>query len=328
MRADRGIDAAACGVVRQHDVVQTLAHAVQTLKFKGGTVGPHVQNGGDGMGIMGGELRIDPVRHVQQFARMGDIADISSLFAGKDGKGRQAQNLRALHLGVPIGALDQPHHDLAVQFHRQPIQPVDHRPGAAAISLHHHPESVPTFQAFVGQHRLDHIQRQGQTVGLFGVDVETQTGGARQPCQRAHARHQFHHHPVTFGDLIARMQRREFHRYSGIAADIAVGGGASDRGDRFGIRQMITPRVGFGARRLAQHVIGIGIALGLQILRAFHRQINGFAQHEVAAHLLHGAAHGGADHRFAQTLDRRAQMPHHPRFALVQHLPGQHQGPG
>ena len=191
MRAHGRIDAAARGIIRQHDIVQTLAHAMQTLEFKGGFIGGHIQNRGHGMGVVGGKLRIDPVGHGQKFARMGNIGDIGGLFAGKHRERGQPQNLRALHLGIPIGALDQPHHDLAVQLNRQPIKPVDHRPRAPPIGLHHHAEPVPSAQAFIRQHRLDHLHRQFQPVGLFGVDVEPKARRPRQPRQRPHPWHQF-----------------------------------------------------------------------------------------------------------------------------------------
>ena len=76
VRADRGVDAAAGFMVGQHDVMQAFAHAMQALKLEGGCVGRHVQNGGHGMGVVGRELRINAVSHAQQFAGMGDVADV------------------------------------------------------------------------------------------------------------------------------------------------------------------------------------------------------------------------------------------------------------
>ena len=91
---------------------------------------------------------------------------------------------------------------------------------------------------------------------------------------------------------------------------------------------MIAGRVGIGARRLAQHVIGIAVTLLLHPRRAVHGALNGLAQHELAAHFLHRAAHGGADDRLAQPLDRTAQMAHGPRLFILEHLACQHQRPG
>ena len=208
------------------------------------------------------------------------------------------------------------------------MQPVDHSARAAAVSLHHHAEAIPSGQRRVGQDRLDHLQRQGQTIRLFRVDVEAKTGGAGQTGQGADARHQFGHHPVALCHLIARVQRREFHRNAGVPADVGAAAGPGYGRDRARIAQVIAPRVGFGAGGFAQHVIAVGVALGLQLGGTLHGAVDGFAQHELAAHFLHRAGHGGADHRLAQPFHRRPQVADNARLAVVQHLAGQHQGPG
>ncbi len=146
MRAHRRIDPAAGAFVLQHDIVQPLSHPVQALELER-LIACHVQNGGDGMGVVGGELRIDPVGHAQQLLRMGDIADIGRILAGEHREIGQAQNLRPLHFRVPVGPLHQPHHDAAVQPVRQRVKPVDHRACAPAVGLHHHAEPVPARKA-------------------------------------------------------------------------------------------------------------------------------------------------------------------------------------
>ena len=208
------------------------------------------------------------------------------------------------------------------------MQPVDHRARAAAVSLHHHAEAIPSGQRGVGQDRLDHLQRQGKPVGLFRVDVEAQPGGAGKTGQRADARHQFCHHTVALCHLIARVQRRKFHRNAGVPADVGAAAGTGNGGDRAGIAQVIAPRIGLCPGGFAQHVIAVGIAFRLQLGRALHGGVDGFAQHELAAHFLHRAGNGGADHRLAQPFHRRAQVADDARLAVVQHLAGQHQGPG
>ena len=332
MCPDRRIDAAARPLIGQHQIMQPFAHAMQALKLELAQADTgrlrQIQNRRHGMRIMARELRIDAVGHAQQFLRIGDIADIGGLLAGEHRETVQPQHLRALHLGIPIGALHQPHHDLAIQPGGQRIKPVQHSARAASIGLHHHAEAIPAFQRAVGKHRLDHLQRQGKAVGLFGVDVEAQPGSLGKASQRADAGHQLFHHAVAFGHLVARMQRRKFHRNAGVAADVALGGSCGNRGDRLGIAQVIAPRVGFGTGGLAQHVIAVGVTLGLQLFGALHRALDGFAQHELAAHLFHRARNGGADHGFPQTLHHAAQQAHHAGFAVLQHLAGQHQGPG
>ena len=328
MRAHGGIYPAAGLVFGMNDVVQPLSHPVEPLEFKGRHVGGHVQNGRDRMRVMGRELRIDTVGHPQQLARIGDIADIGGLLAREHRERGQAHHLGALDLGIPIGALDQTHHDLAVQLFGQRVKPVNHRAGAPPVGLHHHAKPVPAFQSRVLQHCLDHLQGERQTVCLFGVDVEAKTRRLGQARQGPHARNQFLHHTLALGHFIARMQGREFHRNAGIVADILGFCRSGDRRDRLGVGQMIAARVMFGARGLTQHVIAVGIGFAFQIAGAFHCGLDGFAQNELAAHFLHRAGHGRADHRFPQTLDRAAQLVGDAGLAVIQHPPCQHQRPG
>ena len=66
------------------------------------------------MGVVGGELRIDPVGQAKKFFGVGDIADVGGHLAGEDGETFQTFDLRALDLAVPIGAFHQTDHDLAI----------------------------------------------------------------------------------------------------------------------------------------------------------------------------------------------------------------------
>ncbi len=124
------------------------------------------------------------------------------------------------------------------------------------------------------------------------------------------------------------MQRRELDRDPRIVADVTALRRRRDGGDGARIGQMIAPRIGFGPGSLAQHVVAVAVALGLQLGRARHRALDGLAQHELAPHLLHGAGHGLADHRLAQPPHEAAQMARHARLAVVEHLARQHQRPG
>ena len=327
MRPNRGIDPAA-RTLGMHNFMQPLAHAVQALEFKGRCVFGQIKDRGHRMGIVGGKLRIDAVGHAQQFRRIGDIGHVGRGFAGEDRETVQPQHLRPLDLGIPIGPLDQPHHDPPIQPRGQRVKPVKHRPGAAPVSLHHHAKAVPARQRRVRQRGLDHRQRQRQAVSLFGIDVEAQPRRPRQRRQRLDARHQFGQHPFALRHLIARVQRREFDRNAGVFANVGAGAGCGDGGDRAGIGQVIAPRVAFGPCRLAQHVIAVAIALGFQHFRPVHGGGDGFAQHELPPHFLHRAGDGTPDHRLAQPFQRGLQMADHARFAVIQHLAGQHQGPG
>ena len=131
VRPHRRVDAAACGVLGQDDLVQAFPHAVQALKFVGacGDVSflGDVQDGRDGMGVVGGELRIDTVSHRQEFAGVGEVAGVGALLAREYRERGQAEGLGALDLAVPVGAFYQTDHDLAVEFGGQVVKPVDHR---------------------------------------------------------------------------------------------------------------------------------------------------------------------------------------------------------
>ena len=86
------------------------------------------------------------------------------------------------------------------------MQPVYNRPCSAPVSLHHHTEPVPPFQAGVGQGGLDHLERQRQPIGFFGINVQPKARSARQTGKGTQAGHQFIQHLRAFGDFVARMQ--------------------------------------------------------------------------------------------------------------------------
>ena len=328
MRADGGVDAAAGAFLAHDDVVQRLAHAVQALEFVLGGIAAHFQDRGRRVCVVRGELRIDPVGHAEQLFRIGDVADVGRGLGGEDREAVEPHDLRALDLGVPVGALDQPHHDLAVEPRGKVIEPVERRGGALAIGLHDDAEAVPAAQRRFRQYRLDHVERDRQAVGFFRVDVEANPGGARQLAQRAQARHHVIHHQLALGVLVARMQRRELDRDARVLADILGFRGGRDGVDGARIAQVIAAGVGFGTRRFAQHVVAVGVAFLFHVGGAFHRRLDGFAQHELRAHFLHRAGDGGADHRLAQPFDGAAQVAHGPQLVLLQHLAGQQQRPG
>ena len=327
VRTDGSVDAAAGAVFLHDDVMQGLAHAVQALELVSLRIVGHMQNGGDGMGVMGGELRVDAVGHAQEFTGIGDVAHIRRGLAGEDRETVDPLDLRALDLGVPIGALDQPRHDAAVVALRHFVKRVDHHARARAIGLHDHAETVPAGQRRLAHHRVDHLERECEAVGLLGVDVEAHSGGFRQECQRPKARHQIAHHGLFLRQLVTRVQGRELDRNAGVLADVVMGAGICNGRDRAGVAEVIALGIGLGPCGFAQHVVAIGEALLFHSAGAFHRGLNVLTQHELAAHLAHGAADGGADHRLAQTFDRRPQVAHRAGLVVVEHAARQHQRP-
>ena len=73
-----------------------------------------VQYGSNGMGVMRGKLRVNTIRHGQQFLRATHVAYIGMRFCGQNRKTWERFNLRQFDLRVPIGAFYQTHHDAAI----------------------------------------------------------------------------------------------------------------------------------------------------------------------------------------------------------------------
>ena len=79
-----------------------------------------------------------------------------------------------------------------------------------------------------------------------------------------------------------------------------------DGADGFGIGKKIAPGVRVRAGGLAEHVEGVGVALGHMLAAILQRLADVAAQHELPAHDLHGLLHRAPRHRFAQAFDRVA----------------------
>jgi hypothetical protein len=71
-----------------------------------------LQDGRDGQRVVGGEGRID-ARRVEHRPGAGEVGDVGRRLAGEHRIVGQAALLAALDLAVPVGALDQAHHQLA-----------------------------------------------------------------------------------------------------------------------------------------------------------------------------------------------------------------------
>ena len=305
---DRRIDAATERRVLQHLAVNSFAHAVQALQFKGRcrpgagsrAVGRHLQDRGDGAGIVGGELRKDRVAGLEQGPGTGQIRDVGVVLVGEHGIVRQAQLLRALDLGVPVSAFDQPAHEAQSQSSPQGSDVGDQLQRAGLVGLQRQPEALP-LRMLAGdplRQGFEHLQRQLEPVRFLGIDGEADVGAGRQLAQVPCARHQLGQDAVALAIFVARMQRAQLDRDAVVASRIAAGLRClRNRRDRTAVAFEVLHRVGFGAGAFAQHVVGeaqvglmaAGSAGGLQRLRHV------LAQHELAAQQLHGAQRCG-DH--------------------------------
>ena len=207
MRADRGVDATARSFPGVHDIVEPLSHPVKPLKFISLCVAAHVKNRGNRVGVVGGELRIDAVGHSQQFAGIGDVADISGCLRGEDRKTAHALHLGKLDLGIPIGALHKPNHDLAVMGLGESVEVVDHVARAQAVGLNDNAEPVPSRQRGIIDRRVDHGKGKLKPVSLFRVDVEADIGLGGRPQKALQAGNQFADHALFLHDVITGVNR-------------------------------------------------------------------------------------------------------------------------
>ena len=148
---NRSVDTARHLAVFQYLVVQRFTHTVQALELKlvPAQVFRQFQYRRHRVGVMGSKLRVNPIRHAQQLASAGQVRHVTAGLAGKHREAVQAHHLGALDLGIPVGAFYQSHHDAAVEFFRQGIQPVQGLGSPLREGLDHHAKAVPTFEFFV-----------------------------------------------------------------------------------------------------------------------------------------------------------------------------------
>ena len=150
MAAHRRIGAHDDGLVRPHvarGVIEGLAHAVQALVLDGhATVAGHPAHGGQGMGVVGGELAVDVRRGLDHHAGADQVVEVGRGLGGEDRIVGAAIDLRQLDLGIPIGPLHQTHHQAAAGALRQLDQPQDGLGGALLIGLDGKAQTLPVAQ--------------------------------------------------------------------------------------------------------------------------------------------------------------------------------------
>ena len=318
MLAHRRVDAQRRRVrALEHLAVDAFAHAVQALQLEAriGADAPgrtrHLQDRGDGAGVVGGELRVD-LGGSQQALRAGQIAQVGVALVGPDRIARQAHFLRALDLAVPVGALDQAHHQPQAVAARDLDDRLDHFRRAGLVGLHRQAQAAPGGKALRHMRRggVEHRQRQLQPLGLLGVDGEIQVGAGRGVHQREQARHHPALHGGELGRLIARVDRRELDRDAVAVLRPAGAAPRGDRADRVGIRPGVALRIGVGARAFAQHVEAVAQQAVLAVVGrgAVQRLADVLAEHELAAQQL-DRAHRGRHHRLgAQALQQAGAL--------------------
>ena len=337
MRAHRRVDAA--GAVQlalrhraHHLFVQRLAHAVQALELVlAGIVvlARQLVDGRQRVRVVRGELRIDGLGRAQQLARARQVRHVGVDLAGIDGIAFQAIDLGALDLGIPVGALDQPHHDAVAAAARQVDHEIDDERRALLVGLDDEADAVPAVQLGRVAERLQQVQGYLQAVGLFGVDVQAHVVATRQDRQLAHARQQFGHDAFALGARVARVQRRQLDRDARAFVDAAPRAGLADGMDGLLVRGVVALGIVGRGGGLAQHVVRIAEAAGFHLAVVGQRLGDGLARHELLAHHPHRQVHALADQRLAALADQARQRARQVLLAVDgDQLARQHQPPG
>jgi hypothetical protein len=292
----------------------------------------HAVHSGQGHGVVGGELAVQVRRGVQHDAGAHQIVQIGRRLGGVDRIVRTAGDLRALDLGVPIGALHQADHQAALGRAGQFGQASDHLGRALLIGLHGQAQALPLAQlGFAGQ-PLEQLQRQGQAIGLFGVHAEVDVVAGGDDRQALDAGIQLRPHAILVHRLIARRQGRQLDRDAvaglGTARFRPVLARLADGVDGVGVDALVAFGVGGGARALAQHVEAAQPAVAVGPLEG---AADVAAQHELLAHHAHGGGHGLADHGLADASSHALEEAGQVALGVLIHVhqpAGQHQAPG
>ena len=309
MRADRRIDAAGDRRVGQHFAIHALAHAVQALHLERRAGGVReFEHGGDGARVVRSELRIDVRRGREQAPRTREIRQIGVMLVGEDRIAVEPEFLRALDLGVPIRALDQPHHQAHAMLARKRRHGIDDLGRARLVGLHREAEAAPMRMRArdVREQGFEDIERKLQSLAFFGIDGQVDARLRAEVDQAHQARQEHLEHLRALRFFIARMQGRELDRHT-IGRFWRRGPHAAGHAlDRRAIRFEIALGIGLGACAFAEHVVRKAqIGLGLARRCGFALRIgNGLAEHELPAEQLNGA-HRGRNHGLrAQALEQ------------------------
>jgi len=320
MGADRRVDPA--GPVEpgrtHHLVVERLAHAVQALELVPAGMelrARHADDGAHRLGVVGRELREHRVRCREKLPGTGQVGHVGMELAGEDREAVEPVGLGALDLRVPVGALDEPHHDAPPGAAGEVDDPVDHEGAPLAVGLDDEAEAVPAREPGVEAQGFEEIERDLQAIRLFGVDVEPDVVGAGQRRQSLEARQQLARHAVHLGAAVARVQGRQLDRDAGAVVDAAPIGGLADGVDRGLVIGEVAGRVLGRGGGLAQHVVGITEPPRLEPAAIRERFRNGLPSDELLAHHPHGEVGAAADQRLAAAPDEPRQRARQARFA-------------
>ena len=257
--AHRGVDPAwpvqfAVGDFAHHLLVQRFAHAVQALELilaRVVVLARQLVDSRQGMGVVGGELRVNQVRHRQQLFSAGEIGDVGVNLAGVDRIAFETFHLRAFDFAVPVGAFHQTDHQATAAAGGEVNQVINDKRTALLVGLNHEANPVPARQLRLEAQFFQQVERDLQTVRFFGVDVNADVILARQQGQRFQTRVELFHHPVILGAAVAWVQSRQLNGDARPFINAAAVRGFADGVDRLLIRDHIGLGVGGGQGRFA-----------------------------------------------------------------------------
>ena len=253
--ADRRIDAAGgFRLLGDERRVERFAHAIEALELETFDPARILDHAPDRECVMGGELRRQAPARSQELLHARHEAEVGHRLAGEHRIVGEPALLRPFDLGVPIGALHQPHVQPAPRGNGRLLDPGDHRQGALLVGLHREAESFPPAQRRIAQHGADHVQRKFEAVRLLGVDRELKLVRLGEPRQIDQPRHQLLEHALARNRFIARVQRRKLYGNTRARGRRRIAVAGADGGYRAGIAVKIFGRIGGVARALAQHI--------------------------------------------------------------------------
>ena len=160
MTADRGIDPEReVTVPVDGGSVERLTHAVQALELRAeAALAGHQPHGGQGVGVVGGELAVGVRRSAKQGAGADQIGQVCRRLGRKHRIARQAGDLGAFDLGVPVGPLHQPNHQTATAVAGDPGDRVDHLEAALLIGLNCQAQAPPGTEFGLAGQTVQQVQ--------------------------------------------------------------------------------------------------------------------------------------------------------------------------
>ena len=330
--ADRCIDAAwSIKPLRSDDLfIERLTHPVQTLELVIPALAGELEEGRHRMRVVSGKLRIENRPECQQPACTGEIGDVGCDLAGVDRVPVEPELLGAFDLAVPVGALNKTDHQPPPASPSQIGEPLDDRKSTFLIGLDGEAEPIPIGKIGRERERLEEIEREIEAVGFLGIDRQTDTGPPRVAGELEENQGHFGQHPRALRHLVARVQRRQFDRNAWSVGNNPTPPRTADRGDRVVVGSRVARGIRRGVRCLAEHVVGMTVALLFGSPRTLERLPDRAPHDELTANDMHRRSHSLAQHWFAGASNKAAQNGAQIgcRRYGVQEAPSQHQRPG